>query len=535
MSELTADYVIVGSGAGGSVLAERLSQDPSVQVIVLEAGGSDRSPVHKIPKGFYFTIGNPKYAKFFRTQPYGTHGNVDAWMRGRIVGGSTSINGLVWNRGWKPDFDAIEAAGNPGWNWDGFLQAYREIEDYEPGASTIHGQGGPAGVQLSRPTDPVTDMFLASAAAAGAEQVQDVNGSDGQRAGYAQNSTKHGVRVSAASAYLRPALKRPNVHLVTKAEVGTILWDGIRARGVLARRGSEKIAVLANKEVLVCGGSLDSPLLLERSGIGSGDVLARAGVRQVIDSPNVGERLQEQRGDALMFNITGAEGFNSQLSSTPRYLATGAKYLATHTGVVAQGAASASVFFTVDPNSDRPDAYGQFSPVSTKTDEIDSKLEPEDTPGVMLQYYPLRPTSRGSIHIAGDDPAIPPFVDPQYATSEYDRTILSRLTLRARELFASGPLAEHIVGETTPGPAVTDGPSALQHAIDSGGFYGHPLSTCAMGPDDEDVVDADLRVRGAEGLRVVDASVFMVQPSGNTSAPTQALAWQAARRIQDQN
>ncbi|MDJ1371232.1 GMC family oxidoreductase [Gulosibacter molinativorax] len=532
MTVYGADYVIVGSGAAGSVLAYRLSENPHVRVVVLESGGNDRAPVHRIPKGFFFTMHNDKYSKYFPTKPFGPHNTTEQWWRGHIVGGSTTTNGLVWNRGWKQDYDSLEAAGNPGWNWQGFLKAFREIEDFEPGANELHGGSGRERVQVAKPRDETTDLFIDSTSVVGAHRVDDINGSDDPRAGYGQYATRRGIRVSAADAYLHPALKRPNVRMLTHATVNNVTFSGKRATGVAFEHRGERHEVRAKLEVIVAGGTLDSPLLLERSGIGRGDVLAAAGVQQLVESPNVGERLQEHRGATLMYQIKDLPSFNTQLSSPPRYLATGAKYLATRTGVISQGSASGMVFFKVDPASDRPDAIGYFNPISTKTSQLaGSGLAVADEPGVMLGLYPLRPTSRGSIHITGPNAEDGGIVNPQFLTSDYDRKIVSQLVLKGREIFERGAISNYIVHETAPGTEVTDEESALRNSLEAGTNGYHPLSTCAMGPNDDDVVDADLRVRGVDALRVVDASVFVDQPSGNTSAPVQALAWQAAERI----
>ncbi|MDQ7909340.1 GMC family oxidoreductase N-terminal domain-containing protein [Phytohabitans sp. ZYX-F-186] len=526
------DYVIVGSGAGGSVLAERLSALSDATILVVEAGGSDRHPIHRVPKGFFFTMHSPRYAKKFVAGPFGPGGHVDNWWRGRVVGGSTTINGLVWNRGWAPDYDSLVAEGNAGWGWDTFLPAFRAIEDFRPGASAIHGGSGPVSVEIGGPPEAVSEAFMESASAVGVKRVLDLNGSDEDRTGYTQFSTRRGVRRTAADCFLRPALKRRDVRLLTRAEVGRVLFDGRRAVGVQVRHRDKLVEIRARREVLVCGGALDSPLLLERSGIGRGDVLAAAGVRQVAESPNVGERLNEHRGLRFMFTISGAPGYNPVVNTGVKRLVAGARYLVRRDGVIAQGSASVLAYFRADDSSERPDTIGFFNPISMKAPTMhNDKLAVDDEPGLMLAAYPLRPTSRGRIHITGADPDAPAAIDPGFLRTEHDRALIGKVGRKVREIFATGPIADLVRTERLPGPGVDTEEDFLRLADTAGASGYHPLGTCAMGPGAEDVVDDRLRVRGVEGLRVVDASVFPRQPSGNTSAPTQALAWHAASLV----
>ena len=526
------DYVIVGSGAGGSVLAERLSAQTDATVLVIEAGGSDRHPVHRIPKGFFFTMHSDRYAKKFVAGPFGPAATTDSWWRGRVVGGSTTINGLVWNRGWAPDYDRLVQDGNAGWGWDTFLSAYRGIESFQLGGSEIHGGSGPVSVEIGGPPEAVSEAFIESSAAVGMKQVLDINGSDDDRAGYTQFSTHRGARVTAAGSFLRPALKRPNVQLLTRTEVNRVLFDGKRAVGVQARYRDRLIEIRARREVLLCGGSLDTPLLLERSGIGQGEVLAAAGVRQVVESPNVGERLNEHRGLRFMFKIAGAPGYNQEVNTSLKRLTAGAKYLVRRDGFIAQGSATVLAYFRALESSDRPDTIGFFNPVSMKAPTMhNDKLSVDDEPGLMLAAYPLRPTSQGRIHITGADADAPVHIQPDFLSTELDREVIGKVGLKVRELFATGPIADLVRTERLPGPGVDTEEDFIRMAESAGASGYHPLGTCAMGPNADDVVDDRLRVRGVDGLRVVDASVFPRQPSGNTSAPTQALAWHAASLV----
>lgn len=532
---MSFDYIIVGSGAAGSVLANRLTADPGTRVLLLEGGGSDRHPIHKVPKGFAFTMTSPKYTRHYQTSPLEDGGPSDSWFRGRIVGGSTTINGLVWNRGWSPDFDQLEVEGNKGWGWSTFLSAYRQIENFHadfPVEPRLHGLGGPADVEVARPREELCEAYIESGLAVGMNRVADVNGSDDNRTGYAQYSTRRGLRVTAASAYLRPALRRPNLSLVTNAEVQRILFDGRRAVGVIATGGGSRRQYHAKKEVLVCAGALESPLLLERSGVGRGDVLAAAGIDLLVESPNVGERMSEHRGLRFMYRVKGARGFNHEVNTQLRQLFTGAEFLVRRQGMISQGSASVLSYLTAIDDAKRPDAIGFFSPMSVKSTTLhDKRLATADEPGMMVGFYPLRPTSQGSIHVNSPSPAEPPLVDANFLSTEYDKSVVVAMAKKVRHMFAADPISRYVDAPLTPACTLDDDEELIHHALTAGASGYHTLGTCAMGPNDDDVVDSELRVRGTEGLRVVDASVFPYQPSGNTSAPTQALAWQAGELI----
>ncbi|OCB22475.1 GMC family oxidoreductase [Mycobacterium intracellulare] len=532
---MSFDYVIVGSGAAGSVLANRLSADPGVSVLLLEGGGSDRSPIHKVPKGFVFTMTSPGFTRHYSTEPLDDSGASDSWFRGRVLGGSTTINGLVWNRGWSPDYDQLELDGNKGWGWSTFLSAFRDIEDFRadfPVDPGLRGRGGPAGVEVARPQEQICEAFIDSGAAIGMRRVSDVNGSDTNRTGYAQYSTRRGLRVTAASAYLRPARRRPNLTVITNTEVDRVLFDGRHAIGVVVGSGASRREYKANKEVLLCAGALETPLLLERSGIGRGDVLDAAGIELKVESPNVGERMSEHRGLRFMYRVKGAKGFNHLVNTQPRQLLTGAKFLATRSGIISQGSASVLTYFTALDAAQRPDVIGFFSPMSVKSATIhDKRMATSDEPGMMVGVYPLRPTSRGSIHVRDATPGSAPKVVANFLSTDYDKSVIVAMAAKVREHFASGAISGHVDAPLAPACTLDDPEELLRHALTGGASGYHTLGTCAMGPNADDVVDGELRVRGTEALRVVDASVFPHQPSGNTSAPTQALAWHAASLI----
>jgi choline dehydrogenase-like flavoprotein len=268
------DYIVIGSGAAGSVLAERLTRDAGTSVLVVEAGGSDRNPIHRVPKGFYFTMNSPRFTKGYETVPSG-NGRTDRWVRGRVIGGSTTINGMMWNRGWAPQYDAWAQGGNRGWNWSRFLSAFKALEDHELGENDVRGAGGPVPISVARPPDPVSEAFIAALDRHGIGFVDDINVTGDERVGYTCSNIRRGLRVSAAAAFLDKARKRKNCTVMDRCEVARIRFDGATAVGIDAIREGQPVHYAARREILVCAGALETPLLLERSGIGDPAVLAR--------------------------------------------------------------------------------------------------------------------------------------------------------------------------------------------------------------------------------------------------------------------
>ena len=528
-NDSTYDYVVIGADSGGCVLADRLSADGTNRVLLVESGGSDRNPAVKVPKGFAFLLTNPRFVLDYDVEPFGPTAQTEHWVRGKVLGGSSAVNGMVYNRGVQADYDGIEERGNPGWGWAEMLRVFRTIEDHELGASDTRGVGGPLAVGITNTGEEVSEALLESAAAAGIKRVDDVNDTDVERAGYTPATIKNGRRVSAAHAFLHPARKRPNLTVLTGATAKRILFENDRAVGVqlTGHRGSD--AVGARQEVILCAGSLASPTLLQLSGIGPRTVLTEAGVDVRVDSPRVGEGLREHRCLPLQMRLKENKGYNARLATPLGQAVVGMRYLLTRTGPIATPAYDMISFVRADPGSQRPDGQILMTPFTVGAGPSDGSVE--SRPGLSLLGFVLRPTSEGSVRIRSADPSAPPRVEVSYFDTDYDRRVSAALYRRMRDIVEQEPVASMVAAETVPGRAVDDDASLVRAGLLYGGPGYHASGACAMGPDEGDVVDSRLRVRGVAGLRVVDVSILPSMVSGNLNGPMMAMAWHAAEMI----
>jgi choline dehydrogenase-like flavoprotein len=534
------DYVVVGAGAAGSVLAGRLaSGDRPVSVLLLEYGGPARNPLLRVPKGFYYTLRGDKYLYRYVTNPVGPGQAPEVWLRGRVAGGSAAVNGMMWMRGAPADWDGLAARGNPGWSWAEVLPAYLAMEDHSLGGGEGRGAGGPLGVSVTDPGDEITAAIMASAVSYGWERVADANASDAERIGFTPSTISRGRRTTSYDAYVRPSLARQaaargghagGLTVATRTRAARLLFDGRRVTGVAVVDGQGRPAeVTARREVIICAGSMETPLLLERSGIGRPELLRRHGIELVAESPNVGERLIEQRGVALQVTLKGHGGAGARLSGRTGQAAEALRWLMTRKGLLSTGGYDLVCQFRSGPAVPRPDVQGLFVPMALDTTSKDMKLARHG--GILFMAYPIRPETASSVHISGGAPGDAPVIDARFLETEADRAAVAPLLGIARAVLAEPPTAALIEAEEFPGPSVATGRDTVGYSLASGTGIYHGVGSAAMGPRDDDVVDARLRVRGVDGLRIADASVLPAQVSGNTAAPAMLIGYRAADLI----
>jgi choline dehydrogenase-like flavoprotein len=522
------DYVIVGAGPAGCVLANRLSATPEVEVLLVEAGGQDTNPLIAMPRGFGELMGDPNTAWHFPTRPFGPAQQAEIWVRGRTLGGSSAINGMIYNRGQRADWDALVDLGNPGWGWDDVLEVFTTIEDDPHGAAEIRGAGGPLRVSTVESGDPLLEDVLTAGTELGWQRVRDLNESDEERIGYATATIRDGRRTTAATAFLHPVADRPNLTVAVRTVVDRVVLDNGRAVGIQGRRDGEAVEYRAGREVILSAGALATPKILQLSGIGDPATLAAVGVGVEVASPNVGARLREHRVLTMQVRLTEDLGYNKVLATPEGQRQAFAEYQASGGGPLAAPSFDIVGFFRSRPELDRPDAQLQIAPYSMGPPDPSKGIQLEREPGMLCIAYPLRPDSEGGIRITSADPDAPLDITPNYFATEHDRTTSVDVFRVIRGLFATGALAKRIEHETAPGYEVQTDQEIIDFALTGGTCGFHAIGTAAMGPDDDDVVDSRLRVRGVAGLRVVDASVLPVMVSGNLNGPISALAWRAA-------
>jgi len=516
------DYVIVGAGTAGCVLADRLSADGTTRVLLLEAGPRDTNPWIHIPLGYGKLFARTDVNWAYESEPEPTLGGRRIFTpRGKVLGGSSSINGLVYIRGQPEDFDGW---GITGWRFDDLLPYFKKSEDQGRGADAWHGTGGPIAVNDLPDKHELCDAFIASAGALGVPRNDDFNGARQEGAGYYQATVKNGRRSSAATGYLRPALKRPNLRVEVEALATRVRFEGLRAVGVeYLQRGGRKV-VRAAREVILAGGSINSPQLLQLSGVGPSALLERHGIRLVHEAPGVGEDLQDHFYVRTFWRCTRPITLNDDMASWWRQLGIGLRYVLQRRGPLTVSAGYAAAFVRTRPGLTRPDAQIYF--INFSTAKRGGVLHPFS--GFTLSLSQLQAESRGSVRIRSADPKVPPVIHYNYLSSENERRTMVEGLKFLRRLAGTAPLSGYVAEEFQPGPRVQSDADWLAYGRETGDTVFHPTSTCRMGEDARAVVDARLRVRGLEGLRVIDASVMPSVVSGNTIAAVYAIAEKGA-------
>lgn len=523
----TFDYIVVGAGSAGCVLANRLTADPTKTVLLIEAGGSDRHPWIHIPVGYFKTMHNPALDWCYVTEPdVGTAGRALQWPRGKVLGGSSSLNGLLYVRGQHEDYDRWATLGNVGWSYADVLPYFIKSEDQARGVSPYHGVGGLLKVSDLRLRRPIADRFVAAAKEIGIPFNEDYNGATQEGVGYFQQTAYNGLRWSTAKGFLRPAMQRKNLHLITHAHLMRVVFEGKRAVGVEYRRAGKVCRADAACEVVLSAGAIGSPQILQCSGVGPSALLKRVDVPLVHDLPGVGQNLQDHLQIRLVFK-TRLKTLNDEVNSVFGKVWIGLQYLFNRSGPLTLAASQVTIFTRSKHGLTRPDIQFHMQPLSA------------DKPGQGAHKFSaftasvcqLRPFSRGHVSIKSSDAAIYPGIYPNYLADPRDQEVAVAALRVARRIAAAPSLAPYIRSEFVPGPEYESDAQLLDAARRFSQSIYHPCGTCKMGSDTLSVVDSRLRVHGIAALRVVDASIMPEIVSGNTNAPVIMIAEKAADMI----
>jgi choline dehydrogenase len=522
------DYVIVGAGSAGCVLANRLSTGGKHSVLLLEAGPKDTNIWIHVPIGYGKLFKEKSVNWMYQTEPEpGLNGRQVFQPRGKVLGGSSSINGLLYVRGQHEDYDRWRQRGNVGWGYDDVLPYFKKAENQQRGADDYHGSGGPLSVSDWRHEDPLSEAFVKAAVESGIPFNPDFNGKTQEGAGFFQTTTRRGRRASSAYSYLKPVKNRGNLHIETSALAQRIVFEGKRARAVEYKQNGNLRTARARKEVLVSSGAYNSPQLLQLSGVGPADLLRTHGIDVVLDAPGVGNDLQDHLQVRIVTRCAQRITLNDVVNHPVRRVMAGVRWALTRSGPLTIAAGTSGAFFKTNPRLASPDIQIHFIPFST--DKMGENLHPFS--GFTASVCQLRPESRGSLKIRSADPSAPPEIRINYLATETDRAAFIDGVRILRKILAAPALKAYCVEEVYPGAKVTDDEDVLDFCRKTGSTVYHPTSTCRMGNDPLAVVDQRLRVRGIESLRVVDASVMPDLMSGNTNAPTIMIAEKASDMI----
>ena len=524
----TWDYVIVGAGSAGCALANRLSEDPDVKVLLLEAGKDDNYIWVHIPVGYLYCMGNPRTDWGFKTAPDpGLNGRSLMYPRGKVLGGCSSINGMIYMRGQARDYDGWRQMGLSGWGWDDVLPYFRKSEDHYAWDDELHGQGGGLRVEEQRLSWDILDAFREACAEVGIPKVKDFNSGDNFGSSYFQVTQRSGVRVNAAKAFLRPAMKRPNLKVITEAHASRIVVSEGRASALELDVKGVTSRVTIDGELVLSAGAIGSPQLLELSGIGDPEVLGAAGIDIVREARQVGANLQDHLQLRTIFKVSGAKTLNQMANSWIGKAKIGLEYMLTRSGPMSMAPSQLGVFAKSDPSFETANVEFHVQPLSL--DKFGDPLH--DFPAITASICNLRPESRGHCHITSPDKSVQPEILANYLSTEGDRKVAADSIRLTRRIMSASPLAGHSAQEYLPGANLVSDEDLAKAAGNIGTTIFHPVGTCRMGSDPLSVVDERLRLRAVAGIRIADASIMPTITSGNTNAPAIMIGEKGADMI----
>jgi choline dehydrogenase-like flavoprotein len=522
------DYIIVGAGTAGCVLANRLSANPKIRVLLLEAGRRDNYHWVHIPVGYLYCMGNPRTDWMMKTaaEP-GLNGRSLPYPRGKVLGGCSSINGMIYMRGQAADYDCWQQMGNQGWGWDDILPYFIKSEDHYKGATPLHGAGGEWKVTKQRLKWGILESFQKAASEFGIHPTDDFNGGTNEGSGFFEVNQRKGVRWNTTKAFLRPAKNRPNLRVITEAHTDRIVLQDGRAEGVEFRKSGQRMRASARREILLAAGAINSPKLLERSGIGRPDVLSELGLQVVHESQGVGENLQDHLQIRTVFKISNAKTLNQKANSLLGKAAMALQYGLRQSGPLSMAPSQFGMFTKSDPSLETPDLEYHVQPLST--DKLGDPLHPY--PAITVSVCNLRPESVGSCHIVSCDGDTQPEIKLNYLSAERDKLVAVKSVQQVRKIMGAEALKPHTPQEVLPGLQVASHEDLLKAVGSIATTIFHPVGTCKMGQDPQAVVNDRLQVHGIRNLRVVDASIMPKIVSGNTASPVVMIAEKAADMI----